>query len=43
MNETKSTIRCAAINKRTSSESQCEKAGPDELGSECRAIFWYLG
>lgn len=43
MIETSSTSRFAASNNRTSSESQCQKAGPDEQGSECRAIFWYLG
>jgi hypothetical protein len=43
MNENGSTNCSAASNKRTSCEEQCEKASLNEQGSECRAIFWYLG
>lgn len=43
MNENRSTNRDDAIQKQTSCEGLSENAGPDEQGSECRAIFWYLG
>jgi hypothetical protein len=38
MNETKSTIRCAAIIKRTSSEGQGERAGLVRKGPERRML-----
>jgi len=43
MIENRSTYRCAANNQRTSCERLSEKASLNEQGSECRAIFWYLG